>query len=69
MISKLAQIDGFSRDYLPRYEAVFDSYQKNRYQMNSTLRSRMFEYAVVNSQSGLANSTLKHLGAQAYAGD
>lgn len=49
MISKLAQIDGFSKEYLPRYETVFDSYQKNHYRMNNTLQSRMFEYAVVNS--------------------
>jgi hypothetical protein len=69
LISKLAQIDGFSKEYLLRYETVFDSYQKNRYQMNSTLQSRMFEYAVVNSQNGLANSTLKSLGAQAHAGE
>lgn len=69
LISRMAQIDDFSEDYTARYELVLDSMKKNSYPVDTNVRSRLFEYSVVNKQTQLSNKLLKMLGGLAYQGD
>jgi len=60
-IALLKASEDVSRD-LQKFDYIFDCMKKNGVKYNENIRSRVFEYAVLNSSMDLANSMLKTLG-------